>query len=157
MTANVSGASSVGSTLSVVATAPGTYDGTGFAALTWVPVGEIEDVPEFGASRSSVTFTPLTTGVTQKYGGSTDPGKLTIKFLSNTDDAGQIVLKAGRASTSPISVKIMSQNGDVYYFRAIVLSCKLTIGAATDKTMGSCELDITSTSAGLSHIEVLAA
>ena len=157
MTANLTGASSIGSTLSAVAAAPATYDSTGYAALTWVPVGEIKDIPAFGKSRNSNAFTPLASGVTQKYAGITDPGKLTLSFLSNTDDAGQIVLKTGLGSTSPVSIKIASQNGDVYYFRALVLSFKLAIGDANGLTMATCDLDITSTSAGVSHIEVLAA
>ena len=157
MTANVTGSSSVGSTLSAVATAPGSYDGSGYAALTWVPVGEIKDIPAFGKSRNSIAFTPLASGVTQKYAGITDPGKLTLSFLSNTDDAGQLVLKTGLGSSAPVSIKIASQNGDVYYFRAMVLSFKLAIGDANGLTMATCDLDITATTAGVSHIEVLAA
>lgn len=157
MSANLTGASSVGSTLHAVATAPGSYDSTGYAALTWVAVGEIKDIPSFGKSRNSISFTPLTSGVTQKYAGITDPGKISLSFLSNTDDAGQIILKTGMGSTSPISIKVTSQNGDVYYFRALVLSYKLGIGDANGLTMATCDLDITATTAGVSIVEVLAA
>lgn len=157
MAANLTGASSVGSTLHAVATAPASYDSTGYAALTWVAVGEIKDIPAFGISRNSIPFTPLASGVTQKYAGTSDAGKISLSFLSNTDDAGQIVLKTGRGSNSPISIKVTSQNGDVYYFRAIVLSYKLAIGDANGLTMATCELDITSTTAGVAIVEVLAA
>lgn len=157
MSANTTGASSVGSTLHAVATAPATYDASGYAALSWVAVGEIKDIPPFGISRNSITFTPLASGVTQKYAGISDAGKISLSFLSNTDDAGQIVLKTGRGSSSPISIKVTTQNGDVYYFRAVVLSFKLGIGDANGLTMGTCELDITSTTAGVSIVESLAA
>lgn len=156
MAANTTGASSVGTTFSAVATAPATYDSTGYDALTWVPVGEVSEIPEFGRQRSSIEFTPLT-GVKQKFAGVTDNGRLTIQFLLNTDDAGQIVLKTGSTSTSPISCKVATQNGDVYYFRALVLSFKVMVGNADGLTMGSCELDITSTSAGVGIVEKLAA
>lgn len=157
MAANLTGASSVGSTLSAVATAPATYDAAGYVALTWVAVGEIKDIPSFGKSRNSISFTPLTSGVTQKFPGITDPGKISLSFLSNTDDAGQIILKTGLGSTAPISIKVMSQNGDIYYFRALVLSYKLGIGDANGLTMATCDLDITATTAGVSIVEVLAA
>ena len=157
MAANLTGASSVGSTLQAVATAPATYDASGYAALTWVSVGEIKDIPAFGKSRNSIPFTPLASGVTQKYAGITDAGKISLTFLSNTDDAGQIILKTGLGSSSPISIKVTSQNGDVYYFRAIVLSFKLAIGDANGLTMATCDLDITATTAGVSIVESLAA
>ena len=157
MAANLTGASSVGSTLSAVATAPTTYDASGYAALTWVPVGEIKDVPAFGKTRNSISFTPLASGVTQKYPGVVDAGKISLSFLSNTDDAGQIVLKTGLGSSAAISIKVASQNGDVYYFRAIVLSFKLAIGDANGLTMATCDLDITATTAGVSIVESLAA
>lgn len=157
MAANTTGASSVGSTLHAVATAPATYDAAGYAALTWVAVGEIKDIPAFGKSRNSITFTPLASGAMQKYAGITDAGKIALSFLSNTDDAGQIVLKTGLSSSSPVSIKVTSQNGDVYYFRAMVLSFKLSIGDANGLTMATCELDITSTTAGVSIVESLAA
>lgn len=156
MSANTTGASSVGSTLYVVATAPATYDAAGYAALTWVAVGEIRDIPEFGKRRNSISFVPLN-GNVQKYGGVTDNGKINIPFLLNTDDAGQIILKSGQSSNAPISVRVTTQNGDVYYFRALVLSFLVNIGDANSMTMGSCELDITTTSAGVGIVESLAA
>ena len=157
MAANTTGASSVGSTLHAVATAPATFDSAGYAALTWVAVGEIKGIPAFGKSRNSLTFTPLASGAMQKYAGITDAGKISLEFLSNTDDAGQIILKTGVSSSAAISIKVTSQNGDVYYFRALVLSYKLGIGDANGLTMATCELDITSTTAGVSIVEVLAA
>jgi hypothetical protein len=156
MPANTSVATGVGSTFSVVATAPATYDSAGYAALTWVPVGEVTDLPEFGQSRGSVSFTSLN-GRMQKFAGNVDMGKLTLGFGLNTDDAGQIVLKTGVSSSSAISIKVVTQNGDAYYFRAIVLSFKVNVGSSDKITTGSCELDITTTSAGVGIVEVLAA
>lgn len=156
MTANVTVNTGVGSTFSAVAGAPATYDVAGYAALTWVLVGEVTDIPEFGQQRGSISFTSLN-GHIQKFAGNVDMGKLTLAFGLNTDDAGQIVLKAGVGSNSAISLKVATQNGDVYYFRAIVLSFKVNVGASDKITTGSCELDITCTSAGVGIVESLAA
>jgi hypothetical protein len=156
MTANTSVATGVGSTFSAVATVPGTYDVAGYAALTWVPVGEVTDIPEFGQQRGSVAFTSLN-GHIQKFAGNVDMGKLTLAFGLNTDDAGQIVLKTAVASSEAISIKVTTQNGDAYYFRAIVLSFKVNVGASDKITSGTCELDITTTSAGVGIVESLTA
>jgi len=157
MAANTTGASSVGTTLHVCATAPTTYDAAGYAALTWIKFGEVESIPQIGSTRTVGTFTPLESGAVQKYITTEDGGKVSIPFLSNTDDVGQIVIETATTSKSPISCKITKQNGDIRYFRALVLANTETIGGAKDLTMGSVDLDITSTSAGVIFVKANAA
>ena len=156
MSANLTGTTSVGSTISVCSAAPATFDAAGYEALTFTKVGEVKSIPKFGISRSSITFTPLETGVAQKRPGPSDPGKLALEMSLNTDNAGQILLKTGLASNGPFSFKVQTQNADVYYFQAIVLSFTPNIGDASSWTTATCELDITSSNTGVSIVEVLA-
>ena len=155
MAANTSVATGVGSTFSVVAGAPATFDVTGYAALTWVPVGEVEDIPAFGKKRATVNFTSLN-GQVQKFGGITDNGQLAITVGLNTDDSGQILLKAGVSSNTAYSFRVVTQNGDAYYFRAIVTSFEVNVGSGQDVTKASCAMDITANSAGVGIVESLA-
>ena len=79
MAANTSVATGVGSTFSAVASAPSSYDAAGYAALTWVAVGEVTDIPEFGQQRGSVSFTSIN-GHIQKFAGNVDMGSRRIGF-----------------------------------------------------------------------------
>ena len=60
---------STGTILSVVADEPATIDAAGFGALTFVEVGEVTDIPEYGPNVQVVEHNPLKTGVTQKFKG----------------------------------------------------------------------------------------
>jgi hypothetical protein len=63
--------SSAGTTLNVVATAPATYDATGYAALTWTAgdVGEVVNMGEFGSQYSLITQELLNSRIVKKFKG----------------------------------------------------------------------------------------
>lgn len=149
--------SSAGTTLGIVAGAPATYDSTGYAALTFVTIGEVTDLGEFGREYNLITHNPLATRGTQKLKGSFNEGTMSVQLGLDTDDAGQILAKAASLSDSAYSFKATTQNGDVYYFRAMVMSFKvggLTVDNVTAATM---TLEITTSSAGVGIVEVMAA
>lgn len=145
-----------GSTLKVSASAPATYNTAGYVALTWTSVGEVTDLGEFGREYTLVTHNPINNRITQKFKGSYNEGKMSLKLGLDTDDAGQVLMKAAAASDSAYSFEVTTQNGDKYYFPAMVMSWKVGVGSVDSITAASCDLEVTSSSGGVGVVESLA-
>src|SRR5690625_7691197 len=86
---------STGITLGVVASTPATNDAAGFGALTFVDVGEVIDLPEYGPNVQVVEFQPLATGVNQKLSGFINYGSLAICLELAIENDRHQVLEAG--------------------------------------------------------------
>ena len=112
----------IGGFLSASAAAPATYDDTGYAALTWTEIGEAEEIPEFGPAHDSVTFTPLKTGIVNKYHGALNYGSVTVPMALADGDAGQGILRAALASRDEISFRETRSDGSIRYISGKVMS-----------------------------------
>lgn len=138
--------SSVGTIVSVSASAPATYDATGFAALTWSACGELADLPAFGAEAALATHTPLKTGIVAKRRGSLNYGSVTLTMALSETDTGQAILQtkgsAPAGQSASVSVKVALVNGDIQYFTAQVMSFKTNVGNADAITMAEVTLEI---------------
>lgn len=138
--------SSVGTTVWVSASDPATYDGAGFAALSWAACGQLTELPSFGHEASLATHTPLATGIVNKRRGSINFGSISLTMAVSNLDSGQAILRtAGEAapgSDSSVSVKVVLQNGSIQYFTAQVMSFKTNIGGADAITMAEVQLEI---------------
>jgi hypothetical protein len=148
---------SASTTLHVSAAAPATFDSTGYGALTWTAVGEITDLGEFGRVYNLVTHNPVGSRGTVKKKGSFNEGTMDMSLGLDTDDAGQILLKAAAMSDSDYSFKVTTQNTDKYYFQAQTMSFKVGVGSVDSITSASVSLELTTNSAGVGIVEVLAA
>lgn len=148
---------SAGTTIAVTASAPGSFDATGYDALTPTLVGEVTDLGEFGREYALVTHNPLASRGTVKRKGSFNEGSITMQLALDTDDAGQILLKTASKSDSDYYFKITTQNGDIYYFAAQVMSFKVGVGGVDTITAATVTLELTTTSAGVGIVEKLAA
>lgn len=149
---------SAGTTLQVSADIPVTFDQAGYqdTGMDWTTVGEVTDYGEFGRVYNLVKHNPVATRGTRKFKGSFDEGSMSMKLGLDTDDAGQIIMKAGASSDSDRSFKLTMQNGDKYYFQAQIMSFKLGVGSVDSITSASCDLELTTSSAGVGVIQVLA-
>lgn len=113
----------IGATLEVSASTPATFDSTGYAALTWTEVGEIGEIPEFGPNSSPVTFTPLKTGIVNKFHGEINYGSLSIPGAYDPADAGQDILRAAFDSKDEIAFQeTLSDGTTTRYFMGKVMS-----------------------------------
>ena len=148
---------SAGTTLKVGASAPATFDAAGYAALTLTAVGEVTDLGEFGREYALVTHNPVGSRATVKKKGSYNSGTMTLSLGLDTDDAGQVLLKAASLSDADYSFCVTTQNGDKYYFQAQVMSFKVGVGSVDQITTASVTLELTANSAGVDIVEVLAA
>ena len=147
---------SAGTTLKVSAATPATFDTTGYNALTMTLIGEVTDLGEFGREYALVTFNPVGSRGVVKKKGSFNQGTMTIGLGLDTDDAGQILLKAASLADADYSFLVTTQNGDKYYFQAQVMSFKVNIGSVDQITAASVTLELTTNSAGVGVVEVLA-
>lgn len=148
---------SAGTTLGVSASSPATFNEAGYEALTFTPVGEITDLGEFGREYALVTHNPLGSRGTVKFKGSFNEGQISLQLGLDTEDAGQVLLKAAAKSDNNYSFAVETQAGDFYYFQAQVMSFKVGVGAVDSITTATVMLEITTTSAGIGVVEVLAA
>lgn len=144
-----------GATLKLSAGVPATFDGTGYAALTYTAVGEVIDLGEFGRKYNVVKNNPLATRGTVKKKGSFDEGTMAIKLNLDTDDAGQILAKQALNSDANYAVLVTDQNGDKYYFQAIVTSFVVGVGSVDNIVSASIDLDLQTSATGVGIVEVL--
>lgn len=145
-----------GTVVSISAAAPATFDGTGYAALTWTVIGNIEDGGEHGREYAEVTFNPINTRGTRKFKGSFNEGSKTLSVAYDSDDAGMVILKTALNSDSDFSFKVAYPGGDVDYFQAKVLTVTKATGGVDSMIMATITLTITTNSAGVGIVEVLA-
>lgn len=148
---------SAGTTLKVSASAPATFNSAGYGALTFTAVGEITDLGEFGREYALVTHNPVGTRGTQKFKGSFNEGTMNLSLGLDTDDAGQVLMKAASTADTPYSFEVTTQNGDKYYFQAIVMSFKVGVGSVDSITTATSTLELTTSSGGVGIVESLAA
>jgi len=153
---------SAGTTLKVTASAPATFDTTGYNTLftaSPVPatVGEITDLGEFGREFALVTHNPVGTRGTQKFKGSFNEGTISLSLGLDTDDAGQIIVKAASLSDNDYSFMVTTQNGDRYFFQAKVMSFKVGVGSVDSITTATVTLEISTNAAGVGIVESMAA
>ncbi len=116
----------LGTTLGIVADVPADLSDdptTGYPSLTYVLVGEVGSIGEFGGTRQIAEFTPVDTGIVAKRAGSINYGDMALNLARDATDAGQIVLQDGLDGTTAgdvHSVELTDANGDKLYFTAIV-------------------------------------
>ena len=112
-----------GTTVGASTPAPATIDASGYAALTFVDVGEVVDVGEIGQNYADVTSYNLSGREVTHFKGSTDWSETPITVDNDQTDAGQIILRVhhnGASVDAPVSIKVLHQNGDIEYFQALV-------------------------------------
>ena len=115
---------------------------TKYKADTYVEVGEIEGLGEFGDTFSSVNFTSLKDGRVRKYKGTADAGDLTLTVGLDNGDAGQNAVKTAHKDRSKgdYNIKITLNDGDpdaspaisptTFYMRGKVMNNTVAPGAA---------------------------
>jgi len=122
------------STIAIGTTAAAT-DITGFQADTYIEVGEVEDLGEFGDQAEEVTFTALANRRTRKFKGSFNAGTLTVVCGSDGVDVGQDAMIAAFASDDDYNFRVtlndaitVSGTPTVLYCRGKVMSKQRNVG-----------------------------
>jgi hypothetical protein len=134
--------SSAGTTISLSAALPATYNAAGFAALTFTALGEVTNIGEFGKVYTLITHNPLATRKTKKLKGSYNNGSATLALAIDRDDAGQILANTASDSDAAYSVKVVYQDGAIDYFTALVMSFTTNIAGVDDILSGSINIEL---------------
>lgn len=133
---------SAGTKISISAALPATYTSAGFSALTWIEIGEVSDLGEFGRQYNMVTFNPLGSRKTVKRKGSYNDGTITAQMARVPSDAGQTILTEALDSDNSYSVKVVLQNGTTFYFTAQIASYTTNVGSVDQITSASVSIEI---------------
>lgn len=132
-----------GSALAISAAAPATPDATGFAALTFTEVGNIEKIGTLGATFAKVEFQPLN-GPKDKHKGSADYGSLQPSMAHDEADAGQTLLRtaADDATSKLYSFKVTYPTGAKRYFQGRVFGAPENVDGADSIIMANPTIEI---------------
>jgi hypothetical protein len=137
---------STGTKLSVVAEDPTTFNEAGYEAMTtFIEVGEVIDLPEYGPNVQVVESNPLATGVTEKFKGFINYGSQSMGLEFDAEDAGQIILAAGvegAEKNTQHAVKIEYQDGSVDYYSARIFSYTKAPGSANSMVGSTVQVEI---------------
>lgn len=94
-------------------------DITAAAALTYVVIGKVGKIGEYGNNTNMVSYPVLDRLLTLKAKGATDGGNLSIECARDATDAGQLALTTAADPTSQDNyvVKIAYADGENHYVR----------------------------------------
>jgi len=132
---------SAGSALAISAAAPATEDATGYVALTYTEIGQIEKIGALGASYNKVEFQPLK-GPKQKHKGSVDYGSLQPSLAHDDGDAGQTLLRTAAGSNNLYSFKVTYPTGAIRYFQGRVFGYPEDVEGADTILMATPTIEI---------------
>lgn len=125
-------------------------DEAAYEAITYTQIEGAEDIGEFGDESEIVPFTPLAADRTLKLKGSRDAGDPALVVGYKADDAGAIALSAAEQTNFQYPFKVELDDAPaggtntIRYFRALVNSDRLGIGAANNVNRTTYTTPITS-------------
>ena len=130
---------------------PATDTAAEYAALTWVEIGEVEDMGEFGDESSDVTFSAVSDGRVRHLKGVRDAGTLALVCGRDPLDAGQVALKAAEKTKFSYPIKVQAADApsedytdSVYYFNAKVMLARDNYGSVDNVVRTTFNLGIDS-------------
>lgn len=136
---------SQGTLLSVHLGEPDEYTPYGFKKLSYIDVGEVVDVEEYGGGSEIKVSVPLRTFAAVKKKQNYDYGALDFKVTRNPIDNGQIAVSSGFDGNSKglvHSVRIIHPNGWVQYFTGIISKVKTDLGDSNNWISLNCSIEI---------------
>ena len=140
---------STGITFHCVEGLPATLDAAGFAALTYVKIGQVTNIPEFGPTIAVVESKPLETGITEKFVGFVNYGSLSVTADFDDEDAGQALVTDAVTTTDAsfgkeFSFKLEYQSGAVRYWVGRFFSATEAPNGADSMVTSTMQVEINS-------------
>jgi len=122
-----------------------------FAGQSWTEIGWAEAIGEFGDEASEITFDSIGQGRTQKLKGSRNAGTMAARFGVDTDDLGQIAVRAAERGPQDYAFRIdfndantQSGTGSQRYFIAKVMSAREVLDTANNVVRLNASLGVNS-------------
>jgi len=109
-----------------------TFDG--FPSLTYVEVGNVGSLPDYGNDQNLPSYNVLSRGVSLKGKGVADAGAGTLECARDDTDAGQIAMRAAAAldNFDNYAFRVTRQDGSIDYLRGLVTGPTQTGGGNDD-------------------------
>ena len=125
---------SIGPILSADLPSDPTAATTQLSGLTYVEVGEVETIGDYGDEDGDVTFTPLAAARVKHLKGASDAGTTAITVGLDAGDAGQIAMAQAKKNRSRYDYpfKVEYPDGEIDYFVGKVMSVRKTNIANSD-------------------------
>lgn len=106
-----------------------------FEVLTFVEIGEVETLGEFGDEANIVNFSAIGDGRVRKLKGARDAGSLPLTVGRDPMDVGQAALVLAEKTKFEYAIKIEaadkptpSHSNTIYYFRGLITSRRENYG-----------------------------
>lgn len=124
-----------------------------FTALTWIEVGLIDNMGDFGRVFETVTFQELKDGRTYKLKGPYNDGAVQITVAQDLADDGQAALKDAADTASQDNYGFRIELGDASgsfggpttaFFRGLPMSFRTSIGAANAVQRATANIEVNS-------------
>lgn len=133
-----------GATISVatVEGSPTTYDAAGFAAKTYVQIGNVSNIGDIGLVYNELKFNDIGSRLTKKARGSLDAGTQTLEMAYTKTDAGQNRLRAAFNSDDSSCFKLVLQDGTIVYYTAKIMSAPFKLGSIDTIVMTTSNLGL---------------
>jgi hypothetical protein len=120
-----------------------------YQALSYVEVGEVQNLGEFGDQANDVTFIALSNSRVRHFKGARDAGVLALVVGRDPLDVGQIALRAAEKTKFSYAFKVLAADAadandpdSEFYFHALVQSARDTFGEADNVVMTTFNLGI---------------
>lgn len=105
------------------------------ATSSWIEIGLVESLGEYGDESSTVTFAALGDGRVRKAKGARDAGVLALTVAHDPTDVGQVAIEAAEGTNNNYPFKVVLPDGPtpaysdtIQYFRGLVMSKRLNVG-----------------------------
>lgn len=122
-----------------------------FEADSYIEIGEVENLGEYGDQSEDVTFASLNDSRTRHYKGTRDAGVLPLTVGDDAADEGQIALIAAEASHLDYNFRVelnnaqtLSGDNELNYFYGKVMSKRRNVGDVNNVIRGNYAIGINS-------------
>lgn len=122
-----------------------------FEADSYIEVGEVENLGEYGDESTDVTFESLSDSRTRHLKGTRDAGTMPVVVGDDPEDEGQLAMIDAEASNLDFNFKVVLNNkltlggtGQVDYFYGKVMSKRQSVGGVNDVTRKNFSVGINS-------------
>ena len=121
----------VDTVINISATAPSTYDETGFDAIgDFSALGQVTDWSPGGKTYNITTSNPINQRNTDKYKGTYNNDADTITMNRDDDDAGQVKALTALGSDDDYYFQVIYQDATEDFFKGKVVSLNTVAGGA---------------------------
>lgn len=113
--------SAIGGTVAISVATPGTFDVSGYAALSWTVITEVVSYGAIKDSAARVARSLLVDGRTSKVRGELTAEEIPIICLYLATDAGQDLVRANNNTATVVSMRFTNSSSHIQYNWGLIM------------------------------------